>query len=485
MESTSGKLDPNYLLNPTSLPSDSGDEVFAYDAEGRRFETRDAEETRRAIIDHRNPTGYSQNLDEIKRDADAQSTPAEGWEIERGYTIGLDVIAQARVEGSHLPELFLYDTHGSVRGLLDLQGKTRETYDYDAFGVAGQFYTLMVNPTQASDRSPIPLTQADAKSHLQYAGEFRTHSLGAYDLRARDYDASTGRFRSQDPTIFGPGDTTDANLFLYGSANPVYYTDPSGRISVYAGVFVGVGVLAVAGGLTGYFTKSSGSFLEGFVPGWGAGRGLGMSIREGDGFGVLMNSLFLALDMLTFGGASMASGLAKIGVTKVVSREAIEALYRKIIRVADDPRFIERAQMAGFRQGEISQLATKVHSYFVSSRIGVSASRGSSVTDEMFALTESHADDWTKIAHELSHVLDEIRSPGLMTAERLGKVSNLKQLQVEYRAFTIQYGSKLTGLRMSALQTFFKLSAASGAVNVPIGVFTTISKMATWWEGRD
>ncbi len=46
MESTSGKLDPDYLLNPTSLPTDAGDEIIAYDAEGRRFETRDADETR-------------------------------------------------------------------------------------------------------------------------------------------------------------------------------------------------------------------------------------------------------------------------------------------------------------------------------------------------------------------------------------------------------------------------------------------------------
>ncbi len=280
MESTSGKLNPSFITDPTSTPSDAGDEVFAYDAEGRRFETRDADETRRSVIDHRNPTGYSQKLDELKRDADAVGTPAEGWEIELGYTLGLDVIAQTRVEGSHLPELFLYDTHGSVRGLLDLQGKTRETYDYDAFGVAGQFYTLMVNPTQASDRSPMPLTQADAKSHLQYAGEFRTHSLGAYDLRARDYDAGTGRFRSQDPTIFGPGDTTDANLFLYGSANPVYYTDPTGwfvnnaelltvsKIQFAALAIIGLsvlGIMAMGGAIINAGMRDAGSDQQTFA----------------------------------------------------------------------------------------------------------------------------------------------------------------------------------------------------------------------------
>lgn len=64
---------------------------------GRRVETRSGEGAKRSLIDHRNPTGYSQKLDDVTRDADAVGTPAEGWEIERGCTVGLDVIAQTRV----------------------------------------------------------------------------------------------------------------------------------------------------------------------------------------------------------------------------------------------------------------------------------------------------------------------------------------------------------------------------------------------------
>ncbi len=154
-----------------------------------------------------------------------------------------------------------------------------------------------------------------ARSHLQYAGEFRTHSLGAYDLRARDYDAGTGRFRSQDPTIFGPGDTTDANLFLYGSANPVYYTDPTG-LAVYVAT-----IKAMAIKLTLGSTASSvafNAFSSAMMIASGASWQAGLRAFATD----------MALDGVTGGIGSKLKWIARAVPETLKLRRAGEAIKR-------------------------------------------------------------------------------------------------------------------------------------------------------------
>jgi RHS repeat-associated protein len=71
---------------------------------------------------------------------------------------------------------------------------------------------------------------------MQYSGEMLDGSSGLYDLRARQYDASTGRFLSQDP-LADSGQT--AGTYIYADDNPNIYNDPAG--TCYRGVYSGFG----------------------------------------------------------------------------------------------------------------------------------------------------------------------------------------------------------------------------------------------------
>jgi RHS repeat-associated protein len=58
-----------------------------------------------------------------------------------------------------------------------------------------------------------------------YTGQEYDSASGLYYYNNRWYDASLGKFISQDPISFSAGDT---NLYRYCGNNPVNYTDPSG-----------------------------------------------------------------------------------------------------------------------------------------------------------------------------------------------------------------------------------------------------------------
>ena len=65
----------------------------------------------------------------------------------------------------------------------------------------------------------------DAQAGLGYAGEWFDVAVGLQYLRARWYDVEVGRFTSRDPLQL------ESNLYIYGNANPLSYTDPTGYFS--------------------------------------------------------------------------------------------------------------------------------------------------------------------------------------------------------------------------------------------------------------
>ena len=122
------------------------------------------------------------------------------------YTIGADLISQER---SGKMSLYLYDGHGSVRCLIDENGKVTDTYNYDAFG------------------NLLDKTGTTVNNYL-YCGEQFDSATGLYYLRARYMNPATGTFITQDTypgTIF---DSTSLHKYLYANANPVMNVDPSG-----------------------------------------------------------------------------------------------------------------------------------------------------------------------------------------------------------------------------------------------------------------
>jgi RHS repeat-associated protein len=106
---------------------------------------------------------------------------------------------------------YLYDSLGSVVNLTSSAGATEWTYAYEPFG------TLRTQ-TQNDPSAPTNL--------MQFTGELFDPASGLFDLRARQYDPTDGRFISVDPAR--DGDLLDLSGYIYGKDNPGVYTDPTG-----------------------------------------------------------------------------------------------------------------------------------------------------------------------------------------------------------------------------------------------------------------
>jgi RHS repeat-associated protein len=105
----------------------------------------------------------------------------------------------------------LTDHQGSVRDVIDGGGNLLNHIRYDSFG----------NVTSQSN--------ANVDFRFGYTGREFDQETGLHYYRARYYDASIGRFISEDPVGFGAG---DANLYRYVGNSPTNYTDPTGNFSL-------------------------------------------------------------------------------------------------------------------------------------------------------------------------------------------------------------------------------------------------------------
>jgi RHS repeat-associated protein len=125
------------------------------------------------------------------------------------------------VGGTWTPSFYGYDGHGNVRFLENSSGTVGNTYTFDAFG------------------TQIASTGTTANNFL-YSGEWLDPNLSLYNLRARYYNALTGRFETMDPgkescctlrasqvgNIFDP---STLHKYVYTANNPVNRVDPTGR----------------------------------------------------------------------------------------------------------------------------------------------------------------------------------------------------------------------------------------------------------------
>ena len=118
---------------------------------------------------------------------------------------------------------FIGDGQDSTRQLLDENGVVKDSYFYDAFGVG------------------LPGGQGATENSFKYTGQQQDAS-GLYYLRARFYNAGTGRFLSQDPEMGSAMDPVSMHRYLYAGADPVNMVDPSGREFSLAGALTSIGV---------------------------------------------------------------------------------------------------------------------------------------------------------------------------------------------------------------------------------------------------
>jgi len=134
------------------------------------------------------------------------------------YTYGDDLISQNR--NSSLT-YYHYDGQLSTRQLSDANSQVTDMYTYDAFG-------LLLNRSGATE------------NNYMYTGEQYDPNVGFYYLRARYYNASIGRFLTQDTWPGLQFEPVSLHKYLYCEGNPVGRWDPSGHMANGALTFVGV-----------------------------------------------------------------------------------------------------------------------------------------------------------------------------------------------------------------------------------------------------
>jgi RHS repeat-associated protein len=174
--------------------------TLLYDGDGNRVAKTVGSVTTRYLIDDLNPTGLPQVVEETVNGA-----------VTRQYTYGLQLISENQlVSNTWTASFYETDGTGSVRQLTNSLGQVTDTYEYDAFGNTISKTTL---PTGAT---PTP-------NNYLYRGEQFDPDLSLYYLRARYYNASTGRFLSSDP-LAGEGE----RRYEYADADPVNGMDPTG-----------------------------------------------------------------------------------------------------------------------------------------------------------------------------------------------------------------------------------------------------------------
>src|SRR6266545_5258982 len=178
------------------LTSATGSITLKYDGDGNRVQETAGGVTTNFLVDDNNPTGVPQVVEELV-----------GGVVQRQYTYGHSLISQNQSSGV---SFYGMDASHNVRFLTNAAGAITDQYTYDAF------------------RNPIQTTATTPNSY-RFAGEHLDTNLGLYYLRARYYNAGTGRFWSRDTAEMNPDDPRELNRYVYTADNPVNATDPTGR----------------------------------------------------------------------------------------------------------------------------------------------------------------------------------------------------------------------------------------------------------------
>ena len=186
---------------------------FRYDAAGNRVASTTGANTTRFVLDTAGP--LSRVLEEHSSDGSPDAS----------YVFGNEFVSQT--QGSET-SYYHHDGAGSTRALTDAGANMRDTYDYDAFG----------NETGST---------GSTTNDIRYVGEQLEPQLGTYNLRARHYDPSTGRFVSLDPLrIANLQQPASLHKYGYTAGDPVNRTDPTGLEFDLIGLNVGISIVAVA-----------------------------------------------------------------------------------------------------------------------------------------------------------------------------------------------------------------------------------------------
>jgi RHS repeat-associated protein len=135
-----------------------------------------------------------------------------------GERISVEDLGQ--VEGvPNDPLYYLYDALGSTIAITNMNAGIIDNNRFAPYGEA---------------LSPVAKNSRLTNSPWGYTGESHDIEAGLVYLRARYYEPGTGRFIQQDsyPYFGEVQKPLTRNLYIYGNANPMIFTDPGGNYSV-------------------------------------------------------------------------------------------------------------------------------------------------------------------------------------------------------------------------------------------------------------
>ncbi len=195
-----------------SVNGPASDVSHQYNAVGDRVQQTQSGVVTNFLVDPENPTGVSQVLSEYDETA---SPIAE-------YTYG-DRLLSRIANGTQ--RFYHGDSSRNIRLLTDASGAVSDRYEYLAFG-------------QLLDRT------GTSENPYEFAGDRVNQQTGLSYLRARYYDPEVGRFISRDPLRGELREPMSLHRYLYASANPVAFVDPTGKEWTAAGVAAVSGITA-------------------------------------------------------------------------------------------------------------------------------------------------------------------------------------------------------------------------------------------------
>lgn len=193
---------------------------YVYDADGRRVQQTVGSSVTNYLWDEASTNG------DVVLETDGSGATQASYVLGDG-----ELLAQTR---SGTTSYYLDDGQGSVRLLTSSSGAVTDSYTYDAFGNMQTSSGSTVNP-------------------YLYTGQQFDSLSGLYDLRARYYDPTSGRFTSRDTASIDFSNPVELNRYSYAQENPTNVTDPSGHgeeeeeVDLYA-LILGLGRIGAGAG---------------------------------------------------------------------------------------------------------------------------------------------------------------------------------------------------------------------------------------------
>jgi RHS repeat-associated protein len=214
---TTGGNTTTYSYDADGQQTGQGTKTFTYDLAGRLTQVADGATTL---------ASYTYDGDGNRLTKTASSTTTTYWWDEnndlpqlavemqgatvlRSYQYGSGLISMTSGGSAYY---FHHDALGTISAVTKGSGAIEWTYTYTPYGEARQ--TTKVDPS-APDNP------------IQYTGELIDPETGFYDLRARVFSPSEGRFLTVDPAPDEPGDS-ELGDYLYANDMPFVLSDPSG-----------------------------------------------------------------------------------------------------------------------------------------------------------------------------------------------------------------------------------------------------------------